>query len=551
MIVGLKEMLKKENLNTWEGLSALVQLALRERDTTLKELFHDEKRHVNFAIETDALLFDYSKNRMSEQAKSSLLKMAQDCGLQEAIELLFNGAPINETEGRGVRHTALRSSKAQDSDDYDIHNKVSHELKSMQVFTEAVLSGEIRGFTGKKIENVVNIGIGGSDLGPRMVTNALAHYHTRLKVDYVSNVDGSAMHFALKELNPETTLFIVVSKTFTTQETMANAKLAKEWLAGSLGSDAVAHHFVGVSGDKSAVEAFGIKNDRIFQVWDWVGGRFSLWSAVGLSLCMAVGYDNFEALLRGGEKMDLHFREQEFDSNIPVMMGLVGIWNRNFLQYETQAIIPYTDLLRNFPAYLQQAEMESNGKSINRSGKKVDSPTCPIIWGSSGTDAQHAYFQLLHQGTTIVPCDFICACRLGNGNRTNHEMLLANFLAQPEALMSGKTETVAYAELLDKGMDAEAAARLAPYCTFDGDRPSTSILFKQLDPESVGQLVAMYEHKIFVQGYLWGIFSFDQWGVELGKQLATPIYEEICQKTLSQTHDPSTEQLLRYFLDKG
>ncbi len=551
MLVGLKEMLKKENLNTWDGLQDLIDLATKERETTLKELFHDANRHVDFSIETEELLFDYSKNRLSVQAKSRLLKMANDCGLSEAIELLFNGAPINETEGRAVRHTVLRASASNDPKDAIVHGEVDLQLQAMKLYVDGVLGGSIRGFTGKKIDHVINIGIGGSDLGPHMVTKALAHYRTRLKVDYVSNVDGNAMHFALAELDPETTLFVVVSKTFTTQETMANAKLAKEWIVASLGHDAVQHHFVGVSSDQSAVESFGIQSDRVFQVWNWVGGRFSLWSAVGLSVCLAVGFDNFKSLLRGGEKMDEHFRNEAFEHNVPVMMALLGIWNRNFLNYETHAIIPYTDLLQYFPAYLQQAEMESNGKSVDRQGRKVNLHTSPIVWGSSGTDAQHAYFQLLHQGSTIVPCDFICACRLGNANRSNHEMLLANFLAQPEALMTGKTEKAAYEELLAKGMDEESALKLAPYRTFEGDRPSTSILFKELDPESLGQLIAMYEHKIFVQGYLWGIFSFDQWGVELGKQLAAPIYDEICRKTVSNMHDRSTEQLLQYFLDKG
>ncbi|MFT4679198.1 MAG: glucose-6-phosphate isomerase [Flavobacteriales bacterium] len=544
-------MLKKDNVFTWRGLSELREIYANEKEQFLSDLFLDSNRASKFSIEIEDLLFDYSKNNISEQSKAKLIEMASECGLRDAVEMLFTGAEINETEGRSVLHTSLRAFPEDEGDADEVVDEIEKVKSAIADYTEGILSGDIKGHTGKKIKNVVNIGIGGSDLGPRMVTQALQHYKTELNVTYVSNVDGDVMHFALSGLDPECTLFIVVSKTFSTSETMANARLAKQWISASMGPDAVSSHFAGVSCNEDPVIGFGVPASRFFQIWDWVGGRFSLWSAVGLSVSLAIGYSNFESLLRGGLKMDKHFRQTPFENNIPVMMALIGIWHRNFWGYETQAVIPYSHLLEKFPSYLQQAEMESNGKSVGRDGLPAGGDTCPILWGSAGTDAQHAYFQLLHQGSSVVPCDFICACRSENAHKNNQELLLANFLAQPEALMKGKSAATAYQELIDKGMDEESAKTLAPYRAFSGGKPSTSILLKRLDPESLGQLIAMYEHKIFVQGYLWGVYSFDQWGVELGKELAAPIQVEIECRVRAESHDQSTNRLLRYYLDNS
>lgn len=544
-------MLRKDNLFTWQGLDKLQGLFAKDKNLSLVDLFEDPNRFDDFSIEIDELLFDFSKNNLSPRCKSELVRMASECGLNDAIEMLFSGEQINETEGRSVRHTALREFHENAEDGNEIHSKILKVRSTMRDFSDGILSGNIKGHTGKQIKNIVNIGIGGSDLGPRMVTQAMQHYRTDLNVVYVSNVDGDVMHFALEGLSPEETLFIIVSKTFSTSETMANAKLAKDWICSSMGVEAVASHFTGVSCSERPVLEFGIQSDRFFRIWDWVGGRFSLWSAVGLSISLSIGYSNFESLLKGGAKMDKHFRKTPFEKNIPVMMALLGIWNRNFWGYETQAVVPYSSLLGKFTDYLQQGEMESNGKSVGRDGMPVGGQTCPIVWGSAGTDAQHAYFQLLHQGSTIVPCDFICACRSKNSFKENQDLLLANFLAQPKALMKGKSEERACEEMIAKGMDEVEAKKLAPYRAFSGNRPSTSILLKQLNPETLGQLIAMYEHKIFVQGYLWGVYSFDQWGVELGKELAAPIYNDIQGRLGTENHDQSTNRLLRYYLDNS
>ena len=517
---------------------------------SLRELFQDENRFEKFHLKLNDILFDYSKNRMNEETKKLLLELAEECQLKDAIEKQFAGDLINETEGRAVLHTALRNRDNQPVfvDGKDVMPEVNQVLEQMKIFSEKVISGEWKGFSGKEITDVVNIGIGGSDLGPVMVTEALKHYQTRLNLHFVSNVDGTHIAETLKKLNPETTLFIIASKTFTTQETMTNAHSARIWFLNSEAKETdVAKHFVALSTNQSEVEKFGIDTKNMFQFWDWVGGRYSLWSAIGLSICLAVGYENFEDLLEGAFAMDRHFKIAEFEENIPVILALLGIWYTNFFGAESMAILPYEQYLSRFAAYFQQGDMESNGKYVDRNGKVVDYQTGPIIWGEPGTNGQHAFYQLIHQGTKLIPCDFLAGANSLNPISDHQMKLLSNFFAQTEALAFGKSEEIVVEELKKAGKSAEEIEFLTPYKIFDGNRPSNSFLYKELTPKTLGSLVAMYEHKIFVQGVIWNIYSYDQWGVELGKQLANTILPELENDNQIESHDSSTNGLINAY----
>ena len=465
---------------------------------------------------------------------------------------MFSGGIINETEGRAVLHTALRdfSDKEILVDGENIKPGIKRVLNQMKTFSEKIISGEHKGFSGKEITDVVNIGIGGSDLGPVMVCSALKHFKTRLHVHFVSNVDGNHIAEVLKNLNPETTLFIIASKTFTTQETMTNAESAKEWFLKVGKQEDVAKHFVALSTNVEAVKNFGIAEENIFKFWDWVGGRYSLWSAIGLSIVLSVGYENFEQLLKGAYETDIHFQTADFKENVPVLMGLLGIWYRNFFDAGTYAILPYSQYLDRFAAYLQQGDMESNGKCVDRNGEFVAYETGPIIWGEPGTNGQHAFYQLIHQGTELIPADFIAYVKSCNEVSDHQEKLLANFFAQTEALAFGKTETEARAELEKSGISADEINRLVNYKVFHGNTPTNSLMFKELTPFSLGQLIALYEHKIFVQGIIWNIFSFDQFGVELGKVLAGKILSELKNPAPVTSHDSSTNGLIHYFKEE-
>jgi len=517
----------------------------------LRDLFQsDPKRFEKFSIENGDILFDYSKNRIDEKTLALLTQLAHECKLKEAIRSMFSGELINETENRAVLHTALRS---QNEDPIAVNGKnIKPEIKKvfmqMKSFCNTILSGDWKGYTGKKITDVVNIGIGGSDLGPVMVTEALKAYKTHLNIHFVSNVDGTQIVETLKELNFETTLFLVASKTFTTQETMANAFSAKDWFLKNGGKEEdVSKHFAAISTNTDAVQAFGINQKNMFIFWDWVGGRYSLWSAIGLSIALGIGFENFEELLKGAEAADIHFQETEFEENIPVIMALLGIWYNNFFDAESHAILPYDQYMHRFPAYFQQGDMESNGKNINRNGNIVDYQTGPIIWGEPGTNGQHAFYQLIHQGTKLIPCDFIAPSQSHNPLGNHHNLLLSNFFAQTEALMNGKTEDEVIKELQESGKTEDEIKDLAPYKVFDGNRPTNSFLIKEISPYTLGSLIAYYEHKIFVQGVIWNIFSFDQWGVELGKQLASKILPELENEELVNTHDTSTNGLINQF----
>jgi len=496
------------------------------------------------------LLLDYSKNRVNDETLALLRQLAKECQLSEAIEAMFQGEKINETEGRQVLHTALRnqSGKAIFVDGQDVMKDVNAVLAQMESFTNRILSGEWKGYTGKTITDVVNIGIGGSDLGPVMVTEALKAYRTHLNMHFVSNVDGTHIAEAIKNLDPETTLFLIASKTFTTQETMANANTARDWFleSGAQQTD-VAKHFAALSTNTAAVAAFGIDTKNMFQFWDWVGGRYSLWSAIGLSISLAVGFDHFKELLTGAFEADEHFRTAAFEENIPVTLALLGIWYNNFFEAESHAILPYDQYLHRFAAYFQQGDMESNGKCVDRNGNAVDYQTGPIIWGEPGTNGQHAFYQLIHQGTKLIPCDFIAPAISLNPIGKHHQMLLSNFFAQTEALMNGKSEEVVVAELRAAGKSEEEIEKLKAFKVFEGNRPSNSILLKKVTPRSLGTLVALYEHKIFVQGIIWNVFSFDQWGVELGKQLAGQILPELESEDIITTHDSSTNGLINQY----
>lgn len=512
------------------------------KDTHLTDLFKNDKRAEDFSILWDTFYVDYSKNRITEETMTLLLKLAQEVGLQEAIDSFFGGKKINATEGRAVMHTALRD----ESDNAFAKAEVDAVKKSIQTFTEKVISGAHKGATGKEITDVVNIGIGGSDLGPVMVVEALQYYKTRLNTHFISNVDGDHVMETIKDLDPETTLFVIVSKTFTTQETLSNATTVRKWFVDKVGEDAVKNHFVAVSTNAEAITNFGISPDNVFPMWNWVGGRFSLWSSVGLSIALAVGYDNFEGLLHGAFKMDEHFKNTSFDKNLPVITALLSVWYNNFFKVETEAVIPYSQYLHRLPAYLQQAIMESNGKSVDRNGERVSYETGNIIWGEPGTNSQHAFFQLIHQGTKLIPADFIGFKKSLHGEKSHHDKLMANFFAQTEALMNGKTKNQVINELQAGGLSPEAIEELAPFKVFEGNKPTTTILGEALTPESLGALVAMYEHKIFVQGVIWNIYSFDQWGVELGKQLAKQVLSDIDNDEMT-SHDSSTKTLLERY----
>ncbi|MCA1965267.1 MAG: glucose-6-phosphate isomerase [Flavobacterium sp.] len=518
--------------------------------TSMKDLFaSDAKRVEKFHIQWNDFLVDYSKNIINQETLDLLLNLANEVQLKEAISSYFQGDTINTTENRAVLHTALRTKESANIlvDGVNVMHEVYSVKNKIKNFSNEVISGNKKGFTGKPFTDIVNIGIGGSDLGPAMMIEALQFYKNHLNVHFVSNVDGDHVSEVIKKLNPETTLFVVVSKTFTTQETLSNAETIRSWFLQSASQDDIAKHFVAVSINIQKVTEFGIHPDNVFPMWDWVGGRFSVWSAVGLSVSLAVGFDNFDKLSKGASEMDEHFKNEAFDKNIPVILALLSIWYNNFFGTETEAIIPYTQYLQKLAPYLQQAFMESNGKSIDREGNPVKYQTGTIIWGEPGSNSQHAFFQLMHQGTKLIPTDFIGFKQSLHGNKDHHDKLMSNFFAQTEALLMGKTEAQVKAEFEKQDITGEKADFLLPFKVFSGNKPTNTILINKLTPESLGALVAMYEHKIFVQGIIWNIFSYDQWGVELGKQLANSILEEIESKEV-KNHDSSTSFLLKAYL---
>ncbi|MGL5111124.1 MAG: glucose-6-phosphate isomerase [Flavobacterium sp.] len=517
---------------------------------TLQELFQkDHNRAIKFNVSWNDFLVDFSKNKINQESLSLLIELAKECGLETAITDYFGGASINQTENRAVLHTALRA-KADAVvlvDGVNVIPEIFEVKAKMKAFTNEVVSGVRKGYTGKAFTDVVNIGIGGSDLGPVMAVEALQYYKNHLNLHFVSNVDGDHAKEVIKKLHPETTLFVIVSKTFTTQETLTNSETIRTWFLQSATQADVAQHFVAVSTNMQKVTEFGINPDNVFPMWDWVGGRFSLWSAVGLSISLAVGYENFEALLEGANEMDEHFKTTPFEANIPVLLGLLSVWYNNFFDAESEVLVPYTQYLHKLAPYLQQGTMESNGKSVGRDGNPVNYQTGTIIWGEPGSNAQHAFFQLMHQGTKLIPSDFIGFVEPLYGDWNHHDKLMSNFFAQTEALLHGKTPAQVQAEFDKLGLAADKAAALLPFKVFAGNKPTNTILIQKLTPKSLGALIAMYEHKIFVQGVIWNIFSFDQWGVELGKQLANSILEEIETEEVKK-HDSSTTFLLNHFL---
>lgn len=544
-------MLAKTNpteLLTWQKLSAHF---LSMQAVHLQELFAEDKnRFQNFHLTLEDLLVDFSKNLVDKETMALLIQLANDMNLKQSIEDMFSGEKINETENRAVLHVALRnrSNRPIVVDQKDVMPEVNKVLEQMKVFSHKIISGEWKGFSGQAITDIVNIGIGGSDLGPLMVCEALKPYHKNIRPHFVSNVDGTHITETVKNLNPETTLFIVASKTFTTQETMTNAVSAKNWfLEKTNNKGEVSKHFVAVSTNSKLVTEFGIAPENMFVFWDWVGGRYSLWSAIGLPIACTIGFENFEALLAGAHKMDEHFRDEKFEKNIPVLLALISLWYVNFFDAHSEAILPYDQYLHRFAAYFQQGNMESNGKSVDRNGQLVHYSTGPIIWGEPGTNGQHAFYQLIHQGTQLIPCDFLAPAVSHNKTGDHHEKLLSNFFAQTEALMNGKTADEVRAELKAKGMSDEQIKYHAPYRVFAGNKPTNSFLFTSLTPRVLGMLIAMYEHKIFVQGVLWNIFSFDQWGVELGKALASKILPELSGTSEVSSHDGSTNGLINYY----
>lgn len=541
-------MLPKINPTETQAWKKLEEMYFEFEDTHMKELFaNDADRFQKYSLQFEDILLDYSKNILSDEVKNVLFELADECELKGAIDSMFTGKKINATENRAVLHTALRnrSNTPVMVDGEDVMPEINAVLDEMKGFSEKVISGNWKGFSGKSITDVVNIGIGGSDLGPLMVTEALKPYKNHLNLHFVSNVDGTHIAEVLKVVDPETTLFIVASKTFTTQETMTNANSAKDWFLESAKEIAhVAKHFVAVSTNAEEVAAFGIDTDNMFRFWNWVGGRYSLWSAIGLSIVLGIGYENYIELLEGANAMDEHFKTADFDKNIPVILALIGIWYNNFYGAETEAILPYDQYLHRFAAYFQQGNMESNGKSVDRSGEQVDYQTGPIIWGEPGTNGQHAFYQLIHQGTKLIPCDFIAAAINHNQLGDHHQKLMANFFAQTEAMMVGKTEEQVVEELVAAGKTQQEIEALLPFKVFLGNIPTNSILVKKLTPRVLGSLIAMYEHKIYVQGVIWNIYSFDQWGVELGKQLANAILPELEGESKVTGHDGSTNGLI-------
>ncbi len=542
-------MLKNINPTSTESWSKLISHFDDIKETHLKGFFEsDTNRFNDFSVQFEDILLDYSKNRVTKDTMDLLFSLTSECELNEAIKSMFTGDEINTTEGRAVLHTALRnrSNEPVMVDGEDVMPKINQVLDQMKQFSEKVLSGEWKGYSGKPIKSIVNIGIGGSDLGPVMVTEALKHYkHPNIDTYFVSNVDGTHMAETLKKVDAETTLFMIASKTFTTQETMTNAHSARDWFLANGGNDeGIKSHFVAISTNATAVSEFGIDTANMFEFWDWVGGRYSLWSAIGLSIACTVGYDNFEELLDGAFAMDEHFKAASFDQNIPVILGLLGVWYNNFFEAESHAVLPYDQYMHRFAAYLQQGDMESNGKSVDRNGNSVNYETGPIIWGEPGTNGQHAFYQLIHQGTKLIPADFLAPAISHNPLSDHHDKLMANFFAQTEALMNGKTEEEVVSELKKSGLNEEEMKSLKAFKVFEGNRPTNSILFKKLTPRTLGSLIAMYEHKIFVQGIIWNVYSFDQWGVELGKQLAKQILPELAGKEEVRSHDSSTNGLI-------
>jgi glucose-6-phosphate isomerase len=545
-------MFPKINPATTPSWQSLNEHYAEMKRVKVKDLFaSDPERFNRFHIESGDILYDYSKNIITDKTLQLLLQLAADSQLPAAIEAMFKGDIINETEHRSVLHTALRNFSKQPvfAEGNDVMPLVKKVLRKMKGFVESVHSGKHRGYTGKRIKYIVNIGIGGSDLGPYMVTEALKPYwHEDIQVYFVSNVDGTHMAETLKKVKPERTLFLIASKTFTTQETMTNAHTARDWfLKKAKDEKYVASHFIALSTNEKEVVKFGIDKKNMFEFWDWVGGRYSLWSAIGLSIALTIGYKNFEQLLRGAHFTDNHFRDTPLRENIPVLMAVTGLWYTNFFGSQTEAILPYDQYLHRFAAYFQQGNMESNGKSIDRNGERVEYATGPVIWGEPGTNGQHAFYQLIHQGNLLIPCDFIAPAQTHNPVGDHHPKLLSNFFAQTEALMNGKTEEEAGKELEKQGLTREQISALLPFKMFAGNQPTNSFLIKKITPFSLGQLITLYEHKIFVQGVIWNIFSFDQWGVELGKQLANKILPELQNEETITNHDSSTNGLVNAY----
>lgn len=522
------------------------------KKTTIVGLFDENPNRFNeFSIKLNDLLLDYSKNRVSKETMSLLFELARESNLNTEIDKIFSGEKINTTENRAVLHTALRNRSNEPVlfEGENVMLQINEVLAKMKLFCVAIHSGSWKGYTGKKITDVVNIGIGGSDLGPYMVTEALKPFAVEnLNVHFVSNVDGTHIAEVLKKVNAETTLFIVASKTFTTQETLTNANSAKNWLLNVLKDEqSVAKHFVALSTNKEAVVNFGIDSTNMFEFWDWVGGRYSLWSAIGLSIAVYIGFENFEKLLAGAHEMDNHFKTAPLEENIPVVLALLGVWYNNFYDADSHAILPYDQYMHRFAAYFQQGDMESNGKSVTKSGEQVDYQTGPVIWGEPGTNGQHAFYQLIHQGTKLIPCDFLAPVNSKNPIGDHHDKLMSNFFAQTEALMKGKPRTEVELELKKEGLSQKEIQNLLAHKVFEGNRPSNSILFKELNPETLGSLIAMYEHKIYAQSVIWGVNAFDQWGVELGKQLAKKILPELSNDEVVSSHDSSTNGLINYY----
>ena len=538
------------NPTTTESWKKLNLHAASMKEAHMRNLFIENPNRFNeFSQKEGDLLFDYSKNLITAETLGLLTSLANECGVSDAIEAMFNGEKINQTENRAVLHTALRnfSQESVMTDGGDVMPGIKKVLAQMEALCDQIHSGTWKGYTGKPIRQIVNIGIGGSDLGPVMVTEALKPYWVKgMEVHFVSNVDGTHIAECLKKLDPEQTLFLIASKTFTTQETMTNALSARNWFIEKSGdASQVAKHFVALSTNENAVVAFGIAKENMFEFWDWVGGRYSLWSAIGLSIALTIGFDHYLQLLHGAHEMDKHFRSTSFENNIPVKMALIGIWYVNFFGAQSEAILPYDQYLHRFAAYFQQGNMESNGKSVDRSGNTLDYASGPVIWGEPGTNGQHAFYQLIHQGTLLIPCDFIAPAISHNPIGDHHEKLLSNFFAQTEALMNGKTHQEADSEL--KQMDEEQRNTLVPFKVFEGNRPTNSFLVRQINPFELGRLIAAYEHKIFVQGVIWNIYSFDQWGVELGKQLANKILPELQNGLPVTGHDSSTNGLINTY----
>ena len=538
------------NTQAWFVLQKHYEEEMNRRH--MRDLFAaDPDRFKKFSITLGDILFDYSKNIINEKTLKLLLQLAEDCNVKQAIADQFAGAPINETENRAVLHTALRSFDPTPIlvDGTDIKPGIQKVRAQMEAFCAAIHSGSHTGYTGKKIKYIVNIGIGGSDLGPVMVTEALKPYWVEgIQTYFVSNVDGTHIAETLKKVTPDETLFLIASKTFTTQETMTNAQTARDWfLQHATDQKHIALHFAALSTNEKAVTAFGIDPKNMFEFWDWVGGRYSLWSAIGLSIALTIGYNNFEALLKGAEATDKHVASTPFDKNISVLMALIGIWYTNFFGAQSEAILPYDQYMHRFAAYFQQGNMESNGKSIDRSGNPVNYATGPVIWGEPGTNGQHAFYQLIHQGTLLIPSDFIAPANSHNAIGDHHVKLLSNFFAQTEALLNGKSENEVMVEFMKTSMDEKDVKRLTPYKVFEGNKPTNSFLLKEINPFNLGSLIALYEHKIFVQGVIWNVFSFDQWGVELGKQLANKVLPELENNDTISSHDASTNGLINAY----